>query len=58
MIAYALAPDYGYTFSEGESIALLNAKNMLQAAYWLQPPAETEPVLRTWPARYNIQTDQ
>jgi hypothetical protein len=59
MIAYALAPDYGYTFNEAESIALLNAKNMLQAAYWVQPPAETEPSLRPWLARFfNIQTDQ
>jgi hypothetical protein len=32
---------------------------MLQAAYWVQPPAETEPSLRPWFARfYNIQTDQ
>lgn len=46
MIAFALSPEYGYTFSEGESVALLNAKNKLQAAYWVQPPADTDPLLR------------
>jgi hypothetical protein len=53
MIAYALAPEYGYAFSEGESVALINAKNKLQAAYWVQPPADTDPLLRPYPWRYS-----
>jgi hypothetical protein len=53
MIAQALAPEYGYEFSATEQVSLLDAKNMLQAAYWVQPPADTDPLLRPYPWRYS-----
>ncbi len=58
MIADALAPEYGYEFTARDQGSIIDAKNMLQAAYWVQPPADTEPSLRSWPARYSITTDQ
>ncbi len=57
LIAEALASDYGYEFTAQEQGRLIDAKNQLQAAYWMQPPADTEPLLRPWPARYDISTD-
>lgn len=58
LVAESLAPDYAYAFSPQEDRTLMSARNHLQAYYWVQPPADTEPALRPWPARYNINTDQ
>src|SRR5205085_2710740 len=46
LVAEALAPEYGYTFTAPEMASVTAARNALQAAYWVQPPAETEPLLR------------
>lgn len=46
MIADALAPEYEVVLSERDLVALVDAKNMLQAAYHIQPPAGSEPMLR------------
>lgn len=57
LIAEVLAVDYAYDFTPAEQVAIAKARNHLIAAYWVQPPADTEPVLRPWPARYSIATD-
>lgn len=58
MMVGALADgDYDVQLSPKKEGQIVNAKNQLQAAYWVQPPADTEPVLRAPPGRYDIRTD-
>lgn len=58
MIADSLASEYAYEFTPREQGSIIDARNMLQAAYWVQPPADTEPSLRPLPARFNITTGE
>ena len=46
LVAEALAPEHGYTFTPDERNEITRAENALQAAYHIQPPAQSEPMLR------------
>lgn len=58
MMADTLVDDYGVQLTERQMGQIADAKNQLQAAYHVQPPAGTEPILRPrlW-GTYDITTD-
>lgn len=54
MMADDLVDDYGVQLTPRQELRIVNAKNQLQAAYWVQPPADTDPMLRPPPRRFDI----
>lgn len=59
MAADAFADEWGKEMSPRAQGRIIDAKNQLQAAYWVQPPADTEPALRPyWSGRFNITTGE
>lgn len=56
MIAEALAPEYGYAFTPDEKLALIGARQELQAAYKYIPPMPApRGLLRNRPGCFNMQ---
>ncbi len=54
MMADNLVDDYGVQLTPRQATNITNAKNQLQAAYWVQPPADTDPYLRPQTRRFDI----
>lgn len=54
LFAEELAVDYGKTLGELLASEVINARNEMQAAYWVQPPADTDPMLRPAPRGLDI----
>ena len=54
LFAEELAIDFGATLGELLATEVLNARNEMQAAYWVQPPADTDPLLRPRPRGLDV----
>lgn len=46
VFAQELALDFGRPIGAALAMEIAEARNALQAAYWVQPPADTDPLLR------------